>query len=295
MRVTDLISSGLALVPIPLGQKAPIAKGWNLKSNSITRTQNAYGLDGMNIGLAHAYCEPAPTCAIDIDHYPSAKDWLATHCIELDTLLLASDVVIIRSGKKYSLKLLYRLPMGSVALETKQIIGSEGKMSLEFRCATKTGKTVQDVLPPSIHPSGSQYEWKGNGSPLALPTIPSELLQLWISLINKALKVSDRVNLSSIGSYHREESPRQVAIVTEALSFINADCSYDQWRNVIWAILSTGWTCAEGLAKNWSESAASRYDEDAFWLVVNSYLPNNTNPITTGSLIHHARNGGWHG
>jgi hypothetical protein len=183
MRATDLISSGLALVPIPLGKKAPIAKGWNLKSNSITRTLNANVLNGMNIGLAHAYCAPVPTCAIDIDHYPSAKDWLATHCIELDDLLLAPDAVVIRSGKKYSLKLLYRLPMGSVAIETKQIIGSEGKMSLEFRCATKTGKTVQDVLPPSIHPSGSQYEWKGNGSPLALPTIPSELLQLWISLI----------------------------------------------------------------------------------------------------------------
>jgi hypothetical protein len=91
----------------------------------------------------------------------------------------------------------------------------------------------------------------------------------------------------------RQESPRQIAIIKSALQHINADCPYEMWRNVVWAILSTQWHQAESIAESWSRTAPNRYNDEAFWLLVNSYMPNHQTPITVGTIYHHARHGGW--
>jgi hypothetical protein len=230
-----------------------------------------------------------------VDHYKQAKAWLATHAIDLNELLIAQNAVVIWSGKKYSLKLLYRLPQSTSPFVSKKINGEDGKSILEFRCATKDGKTVQDVLPPSVHPDGHQYRWFSEGDPLQLSVIPSELLDLWKTLSENKCRVANRTFLSQNFMCQRQETPRQIAIITEALGHISADCSYELWRNVIWAILSTRWHCAEDLALAWSQTAPDRFEWDAFWLVVNSYLPDHQRPISLGTLYHHARRGGWHG
>jgi putative DNA primase/helicase len=295
MNNAELIQSGLAVVPLPYGQKGPTAAGWNLRSNCITTPSQADQLLGKNVGLAHAYCTPTPTCAIDIDNFKQAKAWLATHSVDLKLLLLTPGAVVIWSGKEFSLKLLYRLPPGVPALESKKINGNDGKSTLEFRCATKEGKTVQDVLPPSIHPDGHQYQWLGQGDPLNLPEIPSVLLELWLVLIRNEARVAHRrftlIPLKSLSP----ESPRRVATISAALNHINADCSYESWRNVVWAVLSTRWTCAEDLAQAWSMTAPDRYREDTFWRLVNSYMPDHSAGISVGTIYYHARKGGWNG
>lgn len=290
-----LIDSGLALVGIPHGQKGPVTSGWNLRQNCITDPNEAAHLEGMNIGLAHAYCEPVPTCAIDIDNYTTAKPWLETHGIDLKDLLLAGDAVVIWSGKKYSLKLLYKLPAGTVPMVSTKINGPDDRVALEFRCATLDGKTVQDVLPPSKHPSGTEYRWMGHGNPLSLPEIPASLIALWHKLIAKRAGVASRKFAPGLIIGQRLQSPRQIAIIKEALSHISADCPYEVWRNIVWAILSSNWTCAEEIAEDWSRTAPDRYAEDAFWTLVNSYMPQCDNPITGGTIWHHARLGGWNG
>jgi hypothetical protein len=216
---------------------------------------------------------------------------LNTHGIDLDDHLHASDAVVIHSGKKLSLKLLYRLPINCKPLESKKIIGPDGLSAIEFRCATKDGKTVQDVLPPSIHPDGHQYQWIGKGDPLRLPEISIKLLNLWLLIIDNGSRVSQRER--SITHYPQPETPRQVALIRAALNYISADCNYEKWRNIIWAILSTGWTCAEDIALDWSKSAPNRFEDDSFWLVSNSYLPDHPTPITVGTIYHTARAGGW--
>lgn len=51
---------------------------------------------------------------------------------------------------------------------------------LEFRCGTREGLTVQDTLPPSIHPdTGRPYRWGGKGDWRAIPEIPAALLAVW--------------------------------------------------------------------------------------------------------------------
>ena len=290
-----LIESGWALVPIPLGQKGPTTSGWNLRQNCVTDPSEAAHLQGGNIGIAHAFCEPVPTCAIDIDNYKTAKPWLETHGIDLKGLLLAENAVVISSGKKYSLKLLYRLPAGTAPMVSTKINGPDDRVALEFRCATREGKTVQDVIPPSRHPSGTEYQWVGRGNPLRLPEIPEFLLTLWHKLIYKRAGVASRKFAPGLIREQRLESPRQIAIIKEALSHINADCSYEVWRNIVWAILSTNWTGAEEIAEEWSRTAPDRYSEEAFWTLVNSYMPELDNPITAGTIYHHARLGGWRG
>ena len=292
-----LITSGLALVGIPYGQKGPVTSGWNLRQNCITDSSKAAHLQGGNIGLAHAYCTPTPTCAIDIDNYTLAKAWLETHGIDLDALLLTVGAVVIWSGKKHSLKLIYKLPLGTKPMVSTKIDGADGRVVLELRCATREGKTVQDVLPPSVHPSGSEYRWMGHGNPLLLPEIPVFLLNLWNTLSANVGKVANRQFAVGLNDGGRMECPRQIAIIQDALSYISADCSYVVWRNIVWAVLSTRWTCAEALAKEWSQTAPDRYAENeaAFWTLANSYMPQRGNQITVGTIYHHARKGGWHG
>ena len=305
MTLIDLVQSGLALLPVPHMQKGPSSVGWNLRENAITTpTQAALMLTGKNIGLAHAFCEPTPTCAIDLDNYKESKKWLAKVGVDLGLLLCSPDAVVIWSGKKNSLKLLYRLPKAVGAPVSRQVHSPDGTMMLEFRCAAKNGTTLQDLLPPSVHPTGSQYQWIGSGSPLCIPDIPSSLLKIWLSM-KFCTRTCKRPTRQGSGpcmksatlslNTPRPETPREVAVVKQLLSHISADCGRDTWRDIVWAILSTGWACSVDLAKAWSQSAPTRYEDDAFWTVVQTYDPAHTAGPTLGTLYFHARQGGWIG
>ena len=170
---------GFALVPIPSGSKGPKSKGWNDPENVVTDPQKAADLTG-NVGLAHLYCK-YPTAVLDIDDYSLAKPWLAERGINLDALLDAEDGVQISSGRPNRAKLLFQLPTAIKQLKTQQITDPvAGVMILEFRCASANGKTVQDLLPPSIHPeTGQPYVWAGKGDWRHLPVIPFNLSMIW--------------------------------------------------------------------------------------------------------------------
>ncbi len=87
------------------------------------------------------------------------------------------------------------------------------------------------------------------------------------------------------------ESSEQIERVKGMLGYVSADCSYEQWRNVVWSVLSTGWACAEGLARTWSLSAPERYDKTGFDNLVRGFDP--SRGITLGTLTHIAKNAGW--
>lgn len=170
------INAGLALVPLSPGEKGTNRTGWNLRENAICTVKQVHKLltSFDNIGLAHAYCEP-PTCAIDVDDLERARLWLSQRGIDLDALLNDPTAVRIHSrpGKA---KLLYRLPR----LMRTRVIKTENKKDtiLEFRCASEEGKTMQDVLPPSIHPgTGEPYRLTGDINNIQL--IPDALLTIW--------------------------------------------------------------------------------------------------------------------
>ena len=70
----QMLSAGLALIPIPRGQKGPTIVGWNTRAACITDPLRAGELVGQNAGLAHAY---SGTCALDVDNFQAAAAWLA--------------------------------------------------------------------------------------------------------------------------------------------------------------------------------------------------------------------------
>jgi hypothetical protein len=93
MTAAELLLKGFALVPVPRGRKGPVDKGWNDRANVITDPAEAYKLQGLNFGLAHAYCVPSPTCAIDVDDYREACHWLTARSIDLMQLLNADSII----------------------------------------------------------------------------------------------------------------------------------------------------------------------------------------------------------
>jgi len=280
-------AAGLVFVPIAPGKKGPTRKQWHSPNNLLKKSHELVSLGAANLGIAHAHCTP-PTCALDIDQLVPANEWLAVRGVSLANLMNAPDAVGVSSGRVGSAKLLYRLSDGFETPRSIKITDKNKICILEFRCAAKNGHTVQDLIPPSVHPSGTTYKWTGSGNPLKIPKIPQNVLRLWQELI----KPKRKQKILKFDPYSRPETPRQIAIVQDLLSRIDADCDYETWRNVIWATLSTGWKCAEDLALEWSRSAPDRFDWDAFWSVANSYEPDHEAPITLGTLYHYARQGG---
>jgi putative DNA primase/helicase len=95
----------------------------------------------------------------------------------------------------------------------------------------------------------------------------------------------------ALNSYANNESSTEIEKVRSALSFIPANCDYDTWRNLVWAIKSSGWDCAEILAREWSESEPNSFTEDGFVRVWNSFDPEGG--ISLGTLFYHAQSEGW--
>ena len=93
------------------------------------------------------------------------------------------------------------------------------------------------------------------------------------------------------------ETEAEIRRLKEALSYISADIEYPKWCVIVWAILSTCWSCAEEIACEWSKSvellpgARHKFEKAAFDNVVSSFKPERG--VTLGTLFHHAKEGGW--
>ena len=284
---------GFSFVPIPAGRKGPNTAGWNQRSSCITDAAEAKKLAG-NVGLAHAYCE-APTCAVDIDDGREASRYLSRAGIDLKSVLKLNCASVMWSGRKNSLKAIFRLPEDLGPLLTKTV-KVNGKTILEFRCAAADGKTVQDVIPPSVHPSGTAYRWL-RGSLETLTELPTELLDLWQELIAADIAKSQATQKTNTTWFAPTPlSPRELAILKDQLEYIDPGCDYATWRNIVFAILSTGISNAEEIARAWSEGSPAKFDEKSFHALTNSYIEGRAGfdgSITRGTIHHHARAGGW--
>lgn len=186
----DLYSlAGLKLCAIDKGSKGPKYPQW--EQNPIHPGQ----IHGQGLGLLHAQ---SGTCAIDVDDLSESITWFSARGIDLVGLLNADDAVQIQSGRPNRAKLLCRLPDGEVALPTRQLKTEAGASMVEFRCASSTGSSLQDVLPPTIHPeTGQPYRWGGAGDITQLPELPGQLHALWKDLAQEPAAKVPKVPLST--------------------------------------------------------------------------------------------------
>jgi len=281
---------GWQLVPIPPNSKGPHAVGWNTQPKMLP-SANALP-PGYGIGLAHAY---SGTAGLDIDNWGDACVLAASHGVDLPAIYTAPDGVVIESGRPGHGKLLFQMPPGMV-LPSKKFKGvdAEGKQYdiLEFRCGTANGLTVQDVLPPSIHPDTKQpYRWSGNGHWQRLPLIPEALLAWWL----KTLERDAAVVIPS-----GDAIPVSWDQIHSAIGAISPDCARSVWLDVGMAL---HWTASKdpargleafGLWDEWSSGSAAKYPGPrAIVGQWNSFRADKTPAVTLGSLFHHAQEAGW--
>lgn len=83
------------------------------------------------------------------------------------------------------------------------------------------------------------------------------------------------------------ENPTEIAKVQAALALVSADSSYPDWIEILFSLHSTGWNCAETLARGWSMSAPQRYNSDVFDSVWQNARP--LGGITIATLYHRAK------
>lgn len=221
----EYAAHGWKLTPIEPGLKYNTNPEWQRLENAVVHPLAAGRLKAA--GLMHAY---SGTCAIDIDHYETARAWLWERGVDLDALLNAPDAVRVKSPALGRGKLLYALPD---PLPTKKLAEYESekgrRMALELRCGTRDGGTVQDVLPPSPHPDedggyiDGYYEWAGGGDWRSLPPLPEPLHRLWLSL---TAEVGPAVTETTIGQQR----------VAELLERLDPDMVRDDWYRVGMAV-----------------------------------------------------------
>jgi len=282
--VDAYIRHGWSLVPIPANTKGPRTPGWNLRENAL-KSQGDLP-PGYGIGLAHAY---SGTMALDIDNWTMTTSLLAEHGIDLQALYNAPDAVVINSGKPGHGKLLYAMPFGA-ALPSKKILHS-GVTAYELRCATVSGLTVQDVLPPSIHPETRQpYQWGGLGHWTRMPVIPQPLLDLW----NGMLVQDQQRTIATDGSIDASWEE-----IRQALDVVPAECSRDEWVSIGMALHWAGTQTdqldqALQMWNEWSATSQTKYPGEreilTQWM---SFKPDKASAVKLGTLFHIAKQHGW--
>ncbi len=282
--VDAYISRGWALVPIPPGSKGPTTEGWNRSENRLKSQADLP--PGHGIGLAHAYSH---TMALDIDNWDEASGLLALAGINLNALYDAPDAVIIDSGRQGRGKLLYEMPFGMVLPSKK--VNSGGKALYELRCGTANRLTVQDVLPPSIHPlTNAPYRWAGKGHWSRLPMIPDELQAHWNALLatehTRTLPALDNVAASW-------------SEVRSAVEVIPASTNRDEWLRVGMALHWAGSLLNETetgfyIWDEWSRTAPQKYPGEQTMLGQwRSFKSDKADRVTFGTLFHIAKHYGW--
>ncbi len=281
---------GWKLCNIPPGNKGPVgaaAMGWQKKARAIT--DPAMGPAMAGAGLLHAW---SGTCALDIDKFDVAEKWLAERGVDLKALLTARNCVQISSGREGRYKLLYLLPepLASKKLAPYKAMSpttnkEQTYHALELRCANADGESVQDVLPPTIHPgTGRPYAWVYGddltGDWRNLPAIPAGLLALWQS----TLQVADGIAMGPTAP-----SGAATSEIEALLAQRDPDAPYEGrggWIETLSAVHheTKGSDLGLQLAVAWS-SRGSKFkgaeDVAAHW---RSFRQDAANAVTLGSL-----------
>jgi len=162
---------GWALVGIPAGSKAPSTFGWQTKA---TPAEYWDANPTHNVGLLHSL---SGTVALDIDHLENTRSAFAALNIDLDAIMASAPRIVGRPDRG---KVLFAAP-GGEHLTTRKISwpvdGDPRKTEVVFELRAGS---VQDVLPPSIHPdTGNPYTWAGPSIDNGLPPLPDQLLTIW--------------------------------------------------------------------------------------------------------------------
>ena len=189
---------GFQLVAMKSGHKGPQTANWHQKGVDVEQLT-----DNQNIGLIHNL---SSTCSLDIDNREDAikvfQDYLG-----MDATAMKSAYPCWR-GSREGIKFLFRMP-NLERIGIKKLTYKEGeKVVTVFELRGSTGNAgCQDLLPPSIHPTGVPYEWV---TPLPasfeeIPLLPDRLVELWSNW-----DVEEKAMLHCLGRFTPRNVKRQL-------------------------------------------------------------------------------------
>lgn len=122
---------------------------------------------------------------------------------------------------------------------------------------------------------------------------------------------TDLVNNGDGGDWTPDDEWLTEDDIREALTHIDADCGYNQWRNIGFAIAEyyhredgEGKERAKELYKEWSQNADEKWDSQAekqaerivedSWNRIDTYQESDgSSPVTVGTLVAYAQEAGW--
>jgi len=167
---------GWYLVTIPAGSKGPTRFGWQQPEKALSDPDAArlyYEQNpSHNVGLLHG---ASGTCAIDIDNVEHTKMIFEELGIDFSALMQSAPQIIGRENRG---KLIFKAPADLITHKISWPVQDDPRKT-EVVFELRAG-SVQDVLPPSIHPdTGRPYEWAGRSIFDGLPDLPPQLLILW--------------------------------------------------------------------------------------------------------------------
>jgi len=260
---------GWVLVPLKAGEKKPLREGWGKRENCVSPSQE-WPQEAGGVGLAHAY---SGTCSIDLDDLSKATSWFLARGVHIGKYLNADEAVRIVSGAPNKAKLLYRLPPGTEPLPHVK----RDRDGFELRCATRKGLTVQDVLPPSIHPGEKKpYKWMGDFR--ALPMLPHDIAEIWYEFLRANSERQPERNAELLDSFIRS-----------AIKALDPGMEYNDWLAVGMALHSVSPEYLD-LWDEWSagDRKYSGGDCESRWL---GFEPGGG--ITLGTFFKMAKDEGW--
>ncbi|MCG8047131.1 MAG: DUF3987 domain-containing protein [Candidatus Thiodiazotropha endolucinida] len=213
------IKHGWHIIAIDPFSKRPQSKQWNRPGSRLTSANQLP--DQCGVGLCHAF---SGTMCLDIDNVKYAKALLNDHGIDLNQLLSDPNAVILDSTRDNRSKLLFTLP-DKQPIPTVKL--KHGRVNaLEFRCGTRENLSVQDVLPPSVHPvTRRPYRWAGNGNWRNAPVLPGNLIKLWHEVLGGINNLKRSKTLPVVDSPEFED-------VVNAIVHIPPDIGRDDWITV---------------------------------------------------------------
>lgn len=168
---------------------------------------------------------------------------------------------------------------------------SPSKLGMRMFCLAKLPMPNRNHNGLEMYTSGrflTVTGWSGIGDLLECTDQVKKLHEQWFPI-----KASPTPNgYCAQDRYPPPDTPRNRAWVIELLSYIDPDCDYETYRNVIWGIEAIAWTDAENMGRAWSLGAPERFSEDAF-TVIRSSFDAHRDGISFGSLVYYAKMSGW--
>lgn len=168
---------GLALVPVPPGQKGPRAPGWQRPESAIRDPNEAARVwaqrptSGMACVLLHSRL-----VSLDIDDLALARHVLGGLGVDLDALRAATPTIV---GRPDRCRLLFRAP--DADLRHRNVRWPEAGQPPRYRVIVEfRAGPVADMLPPALHPvTGQPYRWERKPVGGRFPDLPGTLVELW--------------------------------------------------------------------------------------------------------------------